>query len=73
MRLDSYIAVQGVSLRGLAKRSRVAHTTIARLLRGESVPGRASIAAISAATNGEVSEAEVLASFGSSRPTARAA
>lgn len=65
MRLDSYIEVHGVSLRQLAKRARVAHSTISRLLRGKVVPATASVTAIANATDGQVSPAEVLASYGS--------
>lgn len=64
MRLDIHIAAKDVSVRSLARAAGVAHTTVLRLLRGLSCPDRKTLSRIAGATGGEVSEADVLASFG---------
>jgi hypothetical protein len=73
MMFHSYLREHERSVRAFALKARVAHTTITRLLRGEATLKMATLSRIVAATDGRVSEQEVLASFGSEPANDRAA
>lgn len=61
MRLSAYISRQGTSASALAIAAKVAPSTVLRLLNVGMMPQRATAAKIAAATNGEVTEADLIA------------
>lgn len=67
MNFYSYLRDNEPSMRAFARRAGVAHTTITRHLRGEVLVSKSMLGRIAQATNGKVSEQEVLTSFGAAR------
>lgn len=60
MQLSAYLSFQGLNVLQFARKAGIAHTTVSRLLRGEVIPRRPTIKKIAAATDGQVSERELL-------------
>lgn len=60
MTLSEYLRHSGMPALQLAKSAGVAHTTIGRILKGTHIPQRSTRQRIAAATNGAVSEGEIL-------------
>lgn len=71
MKLSTYLSTHSITRAALAERAGIAHTTVGRLLDQGMLPRRETCERISQATNGEVSEGDLLIEAAEVRVNAR--